>query len=331
MVESVISENKLKLPSCGLPRIYRKYAPDKSRKIHLPESLALNPGTLSNFHKEFLACISNQFTGLHFAINKFIPSTGVKLKNKLRIGTTEVNDELITKYMTTRQTRFGKHDMLIEAMTNFKTPWPLISISQIFDDFWYMSIAYSLQEKKLKSDVEVEYYGRIATLALKYTSYWPSSPVATCSISYLRSITQKLALGTQLTLCSSSMRSQPNQQLSDVTYYARYRGPTYIACLDFCKTTGYHFSYFRNINEYLACAINITGSIDDYTQLRSTIGIKTKIPEYGLIVRGNLANDGAICGIVKKQFIKDFPIKIIISGSYNLFAGDYSFGIGFSA
>ncbi|VDO63761.1 unnamed protein product [Onchocerca flexuosa] len=76
MVESIISENELKVPSCGLPQIYRKYAPDKSRKIHLPEALALNPGTLSNFHKDCLACTGNHFTGLHSAINKFIPSTG---------------------------------------------------------------------------------------------------------------------------------------------------------------------------------------------------------------------------------------------------------------
>ncbi|OZC11173.1 hypothetical protein X798_01588 [Onchocerca flexuosa] len=118
--------------------------------------------------------------------------------------------------MTTRQTRFGKHEMLVEAMTNFKISWPLISISEISEDFWYMSIAYSLQ-------------------------------VATCSISNLQSITPKLPLGSQLILPSSSMRSQPNQRLSGITYYARYRGPTCKGCLDFCKTNGYHFSYFEGL------------------------------------------------------------------------------------
>lgn len=69
-----------------------------------------------------------------------------------------------------------------------------------------------------KADVELEYYGCTGTLAFKYTG-WPSHPDIVCSTSYLRSITQKLALGSQLTF-RYFVPPEPNQKLSDITYYA---------------------------------------------------------------------------------------------------------------
>ncbi|KAM3719087.1 Mitochondrial import receptor [Dirofilaria immitis] len=327
MVELIIPEDKLKPPPCGLPRMYRKYAPDTSREIYLMEALALNPGTLSNFHEDSLACIGNYFTGVHLAINKFIPPCGLKLNNKIKIRTAQMNGELIAKYITTGQSRFGEHNILVETKTNFMTPWPSISISQAIDDFWYISMAYSPQGHMPKTEVELEYYGRVGTSAFKYTG-WPFLSDADYSISYLRSITRKLALGSQLTLRPFA-QSQFDKRLSDITYYARYRGPAYRACFDFCKTRGYHFSYFRNFNKYVAGAINIAGSIN-CKQLASTVAVKTKVPKYGLIIQGYLANNGTICSILKKQFTRDFPVKVAISGFYNFYAGNYGFGISLS-
>lgn len=70
---------KQQSPHHGLPRMYQKCMSNVSSKVHAVETLALNPGTLSNFHKDCLACIGNGFTGIHLALNKFIPSTIVKV------------------------------------------------------------------------------------------------------------------------------------------------------------------------------------------------------------------------------------------------------------
>uniref|UniRef100_A0A1I7VLS6 Mitochondrial import receptor subunit TOM40 n=1 Tax=Loa loa TaxID=7209 RepID=A0A1I7VLS6_LOALO len=285
MMKLVIPEDKLQSPY-GLSRIYRKYMPDISREIYVMEALPLNPGTLR---------------------------------------TAQVDGELVTKYITTRQTRFGEHSLLVEAVTNFIVPWPSISISQAVDDFLYMSIAYSARDNEPKTDAELEYYGRIGTMAFKCTG-WSSGSDLVCSTSYLRSITQKLALGSQLTLRHFAL-PQPNQKSSDITYYARYRGSAYTACLDFCKSSGYHFSYFRNINKYSACAIDIVGSVN-FKQVKGTVALKTKVPKYGLVTTAHLTSDGAITGVFKKRFSGDFPISIMISGFYNFFAGECGFGIG---
>ncbi|KAL3994823.1 Eukaryotic porin family protein [Acanthocheilonema viteae] len=298
----------------GLSRIFQKSMPNVSRKVDVTETLALNPGTLSNFHKDCLTCIGKSFRGVHFALNKFIPSTTVKLNNKIRIGTAQIDGKLITKHITTRQTRFGEHNILVEAMANFTAPWPSISISQALDDFLYMSVAYSPKDNISKADVELEYYGRTGTLAFKYTG-WPTRTNRICSASYLRSITENLALGSQLTFRYFPLPER-NQRLSDITYYARYRGSTYTACLDFCKRSGYHLSYYRNINEHLACAVNVISS--------------REIPKYELVITGHLSNDGAVTGLFQKRFTGNFPISVTISGSYNFFADECGFGIGLS-
>lgn len=83
MTKLINPEDELQLPNLGLPRMHRKYMPDISREINMTEAVTLNPGTLSNFHKDCLTCIGNSFTGLQFAVNKFIPSTSVKVKNTI--------------------------------------------------------------------------------------------------------------------------------------------------------------------------------------------------------------------------------------------------------
>ncbi|VBB26473.1 unnamed protein product [Acanthocheilonema viteae] len=326
--------------------------PNVSRKVDVTETLALNPGTLSNFHKDCLTCIGKSFRGVHFALNKFIPSTTVKLiillipilgcpgrdllksylvvnklNNKIRIGTAQIDGKLITKHITTRQTRFGEHNILVEAMANFTAPWPSISISQALDDFLYMSVAYSPKDNISKADVELEYYGRTGTLAFKYTG-WPTRTNRICSASYLRSITENLALGSQLTFRYFPLPER-NQRLSDITYYARYRGSTYTACLDFCKRSGYHLSYYRNINEHLACAVNVISSVN-FKKVRGVVAVRREIPKYELVITGHLSNDGAVTGLFQKRFTGNFPISVTISGSYNFFADECGFGIGLS-
>lgn len=137
--------------------------------------------------------------------------------------------------------------------------------------------------------VHVDSGHRPKTLAFIYTD-WPPRSVAICSISYSRSITRKLMLGSQLILRSSmqscyvvicSFHKKRRKKwmngwigfflfkLTDITYQERQGWLTYTACLDFWKTDKYHFPYFRNINKYLTYAINITGSVD-FKQLTST-------------------------------------------------------------
>ncbi|CAG9539381.1 unnamed protein product [Cercopithifilaria johnstoni] len=315
VVNSINRNDKQQSLHYGLPRISHKYMPNISREVHVMETVPLNPGTLSNFHKDCLTCIENGFTGVRFTLNKFIPSSSIKLNNKIRVGIAQIDSELITKYITTRRTRLGEHSILVEAVTNFIVPWPSISISQALDDFLYMSVACSPQDNIPKADVELEYYGRTGTLAFKYTG-WPSYPDTIYSTSYLRSITQKLALGSQLTFRYFAL-PEPNQKLFDITYYAQYKGSAYTACFDFCKSNGYHFSYFRNIDKYLACAVDIAGS--------------RKIPKYGSVITGHLTSDGAVTCLFKKRFTGDFPISVTLSGSYNFFAGECGFGIGLCA
>uniref|UniRef100_A0A915PPT9 Uncharacterized protein n=1 Tax=Setaria digitata TaxID=48799 RepID=A0A915PPT9_9BILA len=329
MVELIIPEKyKRPPPPYELPRLYRTFTPDTWRDTYVLDALTLNPGSLSNFHKDCLACIGNCFTGIQFAITKlFIASSCLKFNNKMRMGKGEMDGELVTKYITTRQTRLGEHNILVEAVTNFMAPWPSISIAQTIDDFWYLSLAHSSQENVPKTEVELEHYGRIGTVAFKYTG-WPSSKDITCSTSYLRSITRKFALGSQLTFRYSA-QPPPNQRFSDITYYARYRGPGYSACLDLCKSSGYHFSFVQNVNKYLAYAVDVLGSAN-LKQLTSTVAVQTEVPKYGLTIHGHLVSDGTIGGIFKKQFMGDFPLRMTVSGFYNFFAGECGLGIGIS-
>lgn len=90
------------------------------------------------------------YFGFHFLENPFFCFAFFfffvfQLKSKVRIRTAQVDGELITKYLTTKQTRFGEHSILIETITNFIPSWPSISISQAIDDFLYTSITYSAQ------------------------------------------------------------------------------------------------------------------------------------------------------------------------------------------
>uniref|UniRef100_A0A158Q6T4 Peptidase A1 domain-containing protein n=1 Tax=Elaeophora elaphi TaxID=1147741 RepID=A0A158Q6T4_9BILA len=351
MVDVSNPKEKSQLLHFALLQMYRKFMSNLPKEVNEIETMVSNPGTLSNFHKDCLTCIGNSFTGIYLAVNKFLPSTSVKLDNTIKIGTAQIDGELITKHIATRQTRFGECSLLVEATANFTDQWPSISISQTFDDFLYMSIAYSPQGNVSKSDVELEYYGRTETLAFKYSG-WPSRPGTIYSTSYLRSITEKLALGSQITFRSSPL-PKLKQRFSDVTYYARYRGSAYIACLDFSKNSGYHFSYFQNINKYLSCAVDVVSAVN-FKEVKGTVAVKlgfeiwgtvnnkygsfasdiykfqTKVPQYNLVIGGHLASDGAVAGIFKKQFTEYFPISVTISGFYNFFINECGFGIGLS-
>uniref|UniRef100_A0A0N5B078 Mitochondrial import receptor subunit TOM40 homolog n=1 Tax=Syphacia muris TaxID=451379 RepID=A0A0N5B078_9BILA len=173
-----------------------------------------------------------------------------------------------------------------------------------------------------------EYRGRLSTLGLTLANIDVISESGIIVGQLLRRLTPKFDLGAELVYQYG--KQMPGQQISMLTYAARYNGKNFTASGTIGKS-GLHLCYYHKQHENLAFGVEFESNFrvkEALTTFAYQAHFYAELPDEGVTMRASVDTNWTVIGVFEKKLNPSLPFTLALSGMLNHVKAQGRFGIG---
>ncbi|KAI8378513.1 eukaryotic porin/Tom40 [Blakeslea trispora] len=217
-------------------------------------------------------------------------------------------------YMTERTMLQGTMDNDTNLNGVLRHAWSPFSVTKVVAQFTHMA-GHSMVQ------LDQEFNGSDYSVNLKAMNPNPLEFTGLYMASYLQSVTQQLAIGSEIVL----QRPTPDMEETAMSLVGKYTGKDYIATAQFQGAGAIQASYYQRINEKVDFGVELNLMVQGgRREAVATVGGKFDFRQ--ATFRGQIDTTGKVSAVLEEKMAPGF--SFLISGDLDHMKGQSKFGVG---